>query len=314
MEDTQLFSFARARRSPAELAVRARARLATAIDLAGRIVALERRAVADAIDYRDRLLPPLKERLTRVFGAGLADRTLVDFGCGYDYPLVCLLAPSVKEIVGVDVCPVYRRGELGPGLRGGLLAATKRLAAHELTTRVHDHIAALVGKPADGKPYRTMQSGDRDLPLPDGFADAVVSNAVLQELPLPLEDFAREMHRVLAPSGYVDLEWHNFYSLSGNYGDAERRRTQPWGHLLGGPVHPRLNRVRPEQVVAAFSPWFTDIRVLAHDARHRTAGEHPGYEEEGRDLLTPELAARLSRYPRSLLLTRGYVLVGRRRP
>jgi SAM-dependent methyltransferase len=179
---------------------------------------------------------------------------------------------------------------------------------------MHRHLARLVGVPRDGRPYHAITCRGDQLPFPDGYADAFVSNAVLQELALPLERFAREMARVLKPGGYIDLEWHNFYAISGNYGDQAVRHIDPWGHLLGRRrVHPKLNRVRPEVVKAAFAPWFSDLRVIGHDERHRVSGEDQGYAPEGESLLTPALYERLCIYPRSLLLTRGYFLVGLKR-
>jgi SAM-dependent methyltransferase len=266
-----------------------------------------------ARDNCERLLPPLRRRLTATFGDSLATCTLVDFGCGYDYPLVCLLAPFVERIIGIDIGAIHQP-HLRPAATLRPKTFARRLVDHDRATRMHQHLATLVGLPRDGRPYEAMTCRGDELPFPDRSVDAIVSNAVLQELPLPLEDFAREMARVLKPRGYIDLEWHNFYSISGNYGDQAVRRTDPWGHLLGHRrVHPVLNRVRPEVVTEAFAPWFADLRVIGHDERHRVAGEDQGYAPEGESLLTPALYERLHDYPRSLLLTRGYFLVGFKR-
>jgi SAM-dependent methyltransferase len=291
----------------------ARARLSTAREFI-ECVAKPDYARLLARDNCERLLPPLRRRLTEVFGASLKERTLVDFGCGYDYPLVCLLAPYVKRIVGIDIAAIHRpHFPLAPTWRPATFV--KRLGHHAITTRMHRHLAARIGRPRGGRQYEALTcSGGDSLPFPDAFADAVVSNAVLQELPMPLEPFAHEMARVLKPRGYIDLEWHNFYAISGNYGDRAQRYRDPWGHLLGRRrVHPKLNRVSPQRVTAAFEPWFSDLRVLQHDERHRVAGEDQGYAPEGESLLSPALYGRLSRYPRSLLLTRGFFLVGFKR-
>jgi SAM-dependent methyltransferase len=291
----------------------ARQRLSTAREFIGCVVDPDYARLL-ARDNCERLLPPLRRRLTAVFGTSLKDRTLVDFGCGYDYPLVCLLAPYVKRIVGIDIGATHRPHVL-PAPTWSPITFAKRLGDHAIATRMHRHVAALVGRPHGGRRYEafTCAGGDA-LPFPDEYADAVVSNAVLQELPLPLEPFAREIARVLKPRGYIDLEWHSFYSISGNYGDRARRYLDPWGHLLGRRrVDPQLNRVSPQVVATAFEPWFSDLRVLGHDERHRVEGEDEGYEPEGESLLSPALYRRLSHYPRSLLLTRGYFLVGVKR-
>jgi SAM-dependent methyltransferase len=282
--------------------------------LARTLVDLDARAQEEAWDYYTRLLPPLRRRLTRALGDTLSRRVIVDFGCGYAYPLVCLLAPEVGTIVGVDVNVTHHDWAIPvPTARRVPRAWLWKFVEHALTCRVHRDIVAIVGPPRNGQPYLTLPTNGRAIPLPDGYAEAIISNSVLQELPLPLECFAEDMARVLRPGGYIDLEWHNFYSLSGNYGDQSLRRADPWGHLLGRPVDPLLNRVKPGQVIEAFDSWFCDLRVLAHDANYRVEGEDEAYEAEEADLLTPELATRLAGLPRALLVTRGFVLVGRKR-
>ena len=161
--------------------------------------------------------------------------------------------------------------------------------------------------------YRVVRyPGDR-LPFEAGSFDCIISNAVLQELPLPLEQFSAEMARVLKPGGLIDLEWHNFYSWSGHYkGELESRRL-PWGHLRGGPFHPCLNQVTPTQVEAAFAEQFSETRLLGHDRHYHVRGKDPAFEPEGAADLTSDLAAELARYPQEWLLTRGYILQGRRK-
>ncbi|HEU4754059.1 MAG TPA: hypothetical protein VFU47_13195, partial [Armatimonadota bacterium] len=90
-------------------------------------------------------------------------------------------------------------------------------------------------------------------------------------------------------------------------------RRRPWGHLLEGRFNPDLNRATPEQVCRAFAPWFDDLRLIGHDARYRLAGMDAEYRPEGVERLTPALRARLRQWPEEWLITRGYVLQGRKR-
>lgn len=280
-------------------------------------VQVEARAHRRAEHDYEHVYRSLRERLVETFGVHLARARILDFGCGFTYPMLVLLSREVGEVVGVDVGPAYRDGfrpafRAGGGWRkpGGAAAAALEYVQ---AARYYGHLRRRARVPVHHRDYRVVRyPGDR-LPFMDGTFDGIISNAVLQELPLPLERFAAEMARVLKPGGVVDLSWHNFYSLTGHYrGEAEARR-QPWGHLLGGRAHPDLNRATPDQVVAAFSEHFVDLRCTGQDRRCRLRGRHPDFQPEGEELLTPELAARLGDYPREWLLTRGYVLQARRR-
>lgn len=259
----------------------------------------------------------LKARLQETFGSGLSNVRILDFGCGFTYPLLVLLHNDVKEIVGVDVGPAYRDGlhsalESGGGLRkpGGAAAA---LLEYAQASRYYHHLQSRAPISVRHSEYRVIRYDGSRLPFEEGSFDCVLSNAVLQELPLPLEPFAAEMARVLKPGGAIDLEWHNFYSWSGHYkGEAESQR-MPWGHLRGGPYHPCLNRATPTQITEAFTPHFAHLRVLGHDRNYRLRDRDPRFVPEGKEALTPDLAEQLAEYPREWLLTRGYILQGYRR-
>src|SRR5215472_8566009 len=52
----------------------------------------------------------MRERLQAIYGPDLRNLRLLDFGCGYTYPLVVLFTPEVKEIVGLDIDAAFRDG------------------------------------------------------------------------------------------------------------------------------------------------------------------------------------------------------------
>lgn len=285
--------------------------------LARQALRTEEKAASRAEHDYQAVYVSLKGRLQELFGAALPNLRLLDFGCGFTYPLLVLLHHDVKEIVGLDVGPAFRDGlpsviEAGGGLRkpGGAAAA---LLEYAQAQRYYHHLQARTPVTVRHTEYRVIRyAGDR-LPFEAGEFDCIISNAVLQELPLPLEPYAAEMARVLKPGGAIDLEWHNFYSWSGHYkGEAESRR-MPWGHLRGGPYHPCLNRATPHQIVEAFTPHFAHLRILGHDRRYRLRDRDPRFVAEGQEALTPSLAAELAEYPREWLLTRGYILQGFRK-
>lgn len=282
--------------------------------LAGRISSLDRRAAATARHVHDHVYLSLRARLREALGAGLSEARVLDFGCGDDHGLTDLLASDVREVVGVDVVPPVEEGALRRLDVSGEWRSPRALVrglveyaeASRRSALSRDHLP-----PARAPRVARYDGGT--LPFEDGSFDAVVSNAVLQELPLPLGRFASEMRRVLRPGGVVDLEWHSFTSLHGHYLGDEASFASPWFHLFDeGSACPRLNRVRPEAVRWAFEPYFAEVEVLGHDRAHRIRGRDPGFEPEGEELLGPALLADLEALgnTREALTTRGYVLRG----
>jgi SAM-dependent methyltransferase len=259
----------------------------------------------------------LRRRLEQLFGERLPEIRVLDFGCGFTYPMVAMLHGSVGEVIGADVSPVFRDGlQRAVEWEGGWLKpgrAAEAIIEYLRASRYHRHLGSITGSPVRHHEYRILRSSGSEIPVEAESVDCVISNAVLQELPGDLSVYAREMARVLRPGGVIDLEWHSFYSWSGHYLGPEESDRNPWGHLLGGRYHPSLNRATPDQMKAAFAPYFDDVELLAHDRQYRIRGRDADYEPEGGQYLTPDLEARLADYPREWLLTRGYVLQGHRR-
>ncbi len=288
--------------------------------LARRARRIPHRARELALHDHDEVFASLRRRLEELQG-DLHTARLLDFGCGYKYPFVAMLRSLGADVTGLEVAPVFRDGALahlracgglrkpGTTVEGYLLyqesAAYFRTLERERGLRV-DHAAC-----------NLLQYAGERVPFEDRSFDGILSNAVLQELPTDapggLGHFAGEMARVLRPGGWIDLEWHSFYSWSGHYLGADECRRNPWGHLRGGRAHPCLNRVTPDAVREAFAPHFTALRLVGHDQHHRLTGD-PDFEPEGREYLTPEVREELAAYPEEWLLTRGYILQGRKPP
>ena len=274
-----------------------------------RVSSLERRARGDARHTSEDVYPALRRRLVRRFGPDLSGLRVLDFGAGPAAPLTALLRRDGALALGVDLCTPLAAGIMtalreNPGRR---VATT--LAYLQERRMVH-HLRRLAG--VSGDPPLIRYGGGR-LPFEDGSFDCVVSNAVLQELPAAeLALYAAELRRVLGPGGVIDLTWHNFFSLSGNYLSPAQNQQRPWGHLLGGAYDPSLNGCTPDEILRAFAPYFDDLQALGMDHAHHLMGQDPDYQPEGADLLDPALAARLAGVPRAWVLTRGFVLQGRR--
>lgn len=284
---------------------------------ARQLTRLEARAARTARHDHERVYRSLLTRISEAQAGDPRGLRVLDFGCGYTYPLLVLMARQVRQVVGVDVAPVYRDG-LGPLIRtiaaqGRPASALAALADRAQAARYYQHLRRCARVPVRHRSYRIVRYDGSRLPFADAAFDLVISNAVLQELSGDLSTYAQEIARVLRPGGSIDLEWHNFYAYNGDYVSEEEARRHPWKHLRSGAFHPCLNRKTPGDFEAAFRPHFEQVRLMRHDRDHRIAGVDPDYCPEGESLLSSDLAAELSAYPRELLVTRGFILQGIRR-
>jgi SAM-dependent methyltransferase len=151
-------------------------------------------------------------------------------------------------------------------------------------------------------------------PLPSESFDLIASNAVVEHV-ADVSGFAAEVWRLLVAGGYFYAIIHNFYSLSGGHNlewaypdENPSSRVPPWDHLRQNrfPSWTYLNRLKPEEYREAFGKYLQVVLLEGRDINHDPGGL------EGERLLTPELAAELSAYPRELLLTRAWCIIYRK--
>jgi len=156
-------------------------------------------------------------------------------------------------------------------------------------------------------------------PFADETFDVICSNAVLEHVS-DLATLAREMRRVTKEGGIGYHLWHNYYSLSGGHVSDRLAHERPWGHLLGdqdvanhlGLSGTYLNKMLPSDIVKDLSNNLHSVSVFQVDKDHRKKGVDSAFSYEGERLLVPDLESRLSPISREVLLTRAYLLVGRR--
>ena len=270
-------------------------------------------------DYRNVFLKS-RERIAPLLPVPLNEASVLIIGCGYACPDVILYEGCAVRVCGLDVQPVFyrdgfmrlyrecrcgRRAVLGP-LRA---AYEKRKGLRGYYRRLH----RLAGRRADHRALDLRVYDGRAIPFADETFDAVLSNAVLEHV-MDLEAFFREVRRVTRPGGISYHLYHNYYSFSGGHVPEEDRLSDPWGHLRGihstDPGH--LNQVAVGSVRRLFCCWFELIQCVGVGANHARQGMDPGFEYERPDLLTPELRAELSQYDAEQLLTRSYLVIGRR--
>ena len=249
----------------------------------------------------------------------LSEAAVLVLGCGYNYPDVILYASEAHRAEGVEVLSAF--------YRDGLRATYRDLATRESRKvwafleaaskqyhyrRYYRQLERVSGVVATHKNLRLHSyAGDDKLPFDDGSFDVVLSNAVLEHVQ-DCDQVASELARITRPGGITHHLWHNYYSFSGGNMPESVCRQHPWGHLRDKYSKRGLNKLRPEQVRAFFGQHLRVLDVHGVDARHNKQGIDPEFEYEHPELLSAELAHELRDYPRDLLFTRAYLIIGRK--
>ena len=253
----------------------------------------------------------------------IAGRRVLDLGCGQRYALALQCAAAGADVTALDVNvvePVAWPSAFVRTLRhDGLVRAMKSLVRRALfDARYYREIERVSGMPLRAQRSRVRFVAARadaaEYPLPPESFDVIVSNAVVEHV-ADVPRYAAEVRRMLVPGGYFCALIHNTFSLSGGHhrdwsfpAVPRTRRVPPWDHIRANryPVPILLNKLMPDQYKDIFAKELT---VLAFDALGPTFEPN---EPEGAEFLTPDVAADLTAYPRDLLLTRWWRIVGRK--
>ncbi len=267
-----------------------------------------------------------RQDVAGLLGTGIDDARVLVLGCGYNYPDVALWSTAVDDVVGVDVRRVFWRNGLGhlyESLRrdgqGRLRSIGESIYRRRGYPAYYRRLRRLSGSDVDFVHQDLISFDGKSLPFADESFDVVCSNAVLEHVS-DLAALAREMHRVTKDGGVSYHLWHNYYSLSGGHVSDRLAFERPWGHLTGDPEvthHLRLsgtylNKMLPSDIAKDLSSNLHSVSVFQVDKDHRKKGIDSSFSYEGERLLGPDLENRLSPVSREVLLTRAYLLVGRR--
>ena len=247
----------------------------------------------------------------------IAQRRVLDIGCGANAPISLILHSSGVPVTGIDDYLGFRWGlgfkpsRYASYLREVGATRTARKMVGELLYDRH-YYAALsraIGSPLfeEGLDLRKMNA--EQLAFADGSFDLIHSNATWEHLP-NVAAANREVARVLRPGGLAYIEIHLFPSLSGGHdlpwivpGRTDLGGVTPWGHLRDpqwrAPVH--LNRLRERD----YRHHFECTRGL-EIVQWRTE------YTEGDQWLTKTLEGELSDYSREELTKRSIIVVVRK--
>lgn len=270
-------------------------------------------------DYEE-AFPTSRGDLVAMLDRPLSQASVLILGCGYNYPDVVLYTPIAGRVVGLDVQGAFYRDGIGATLRAQVASGRNPLqgAVHAaaLVWKYHRYFLSLeeiAGVRIEHERYALASYDGRHMPFDDGAFDIVMSNAVLEHVE-DLDSLFREARRVTRPDGIAYHLWHNFYSFSGGHVPEARAARHPWGHLRGaGGTHVFLNRATPSDIAGCFARHFSVTAQYAVDVAHRKQGVDPGFTYERQDLLSADLQAEFRDYPPDILLTRAYLVVGRKR-
>ena len=266
------------------------------------------------------------ERDLKKVGFGeLEGSRVLDIGCGPRYGFALQCAARGARATALDTkyvepaaLPVYLwRTLVHDGARGALKAALRRSAFDGIYyDALEEASGTSLRQLASELEFVAADEQENRYELPSASFDLVAAIAMLEHV-ADVDSFAAETERLLRPGGFFYAIIHNYYSLSGGHNpewaypeDAPSERVPAWDHLRQG-LHPAsvyLNMLKPDQYRGAFSKHLEILVFEGRGADHDVGGM------EGEHLLAGAIETELASYPKELLLTRLWCLIGRRRP
>jgi len=265
----------------------------------------------------------LKSRkdMEQLLSMPLSGASILLMGCGYFYPDVLLYSSCSKNVHGIDIEDVFFRDGFIPlydkyrnNGKGVLASLYNAYVKRNGWRNFYERIYELLSYTVNHQDLNLISYDGKKIPFEDGKFNAVVSNAVLEHV-VDLESFFCEASRVLKPGGISYHLYHNYYSFSGSHLPQWLCEKHPWGHLRGK-YHTdpsRLNRVTIEAVSKLFSSWFEIINIFQVDKDCSKRGVDETFSYEREDLLTAHIRNGLRNFSDEQLLTRSYLIVGRKK-
>ena len=266
-----------------------------------------------------------KTDIRRMLSISLKDATVLIIGCGYWYPEVLLFSTRVKEVVGIDVIDhFYRDGFVKTflssvrqrrGIKGWFLAFNECIRRRVgVKGGYYGRFEGYLGFKVRHKELQLITFDGLNIPFPDNTFDVVMSNAVLEHV-MGIPAAIKEMARVTNEAGINYHLYHNYYSFSGNHKPYALNKKHPWGHLRGlietNPKH--LNKVKIYDIEKIFFSNFSDVEVFPVDRNHCKRGIDAQFEWEQEVFFQRYRGELENKYPSEMLLSRGFLIVGKKK-
>lgn len=269
-------------------------------------------------DYENVFLNSQSE-IIKLMQRPLTKVSILVLGCGYIYPDVILFSNISKYVAGIDIIDAFYRDDMAQTCRdirnreGSIVQALLKIVSLLGTYyRYYYYLEKISKIPIEHQKYRLLSYNGYQMPFKNETFDVVLSNAVLEHVEKPQRLF-QEVNRVTKKGGLSYHLWHNYYSFSGGHVPEPLCLKYPWGHLRGKYETRGLNRLTPSEIQNSFSKFFDIITLYQVDKTNQKKGIDDDFQFEREELLSESLKSELRAFPIELLLTRAYLIIGRRK-
>lgn len=205
-----------------------------------------------------------------ISAAVLSDCRVLDFGCGYYYPTISLLADDVDEVNGLDIIDSFYSDPLTHQIRNsGPIRGLYQYLAADIYYRYLGWFANEELNPLNVRP--DTYDGEK-FPYESDSFDIFLSNGVLH-LVDNYEQIIKEISRVVSSGGYVNINFRNETSLFGyrtpncTHPAFDDGAPRPWAHLRDWNPS-ELGLFGPSDYEAIFETFeceFEDVDIYLSD-------------------------------------------------
>lgn len=270
-------------------------------------------------DYEDVFLKGQRD-IVEWMQCPLAKASILVLGCGYHYPEVILFSNTAQAVVGLDAIGAFYRDSMIKTFRdaknreGNIANALLKKAVLERCGSYiyYRCLEKISGVPINHQKYMLLTYDGYQMPFRDETFDVVLSNAVVEHVK-NLERVFEEVHRVTKKEGISYHVWHNYFSFSGGHVLEPLCLKYPWGHLRGRYKVHGLNKLTPSEIQICFSMYFDVIALFQLDKNNHKKGIDNDFRFEAEELLSESIRNELQSFPLELLLTRAYLIIGKKK-
>ncbi len=261
-----------------------------------------------------------KKDIIQLIKNSIINKKILIIGCGYHYSDVILFSDISNYVVGLDMIKAfYRDGFINTFQSRKIYEKESILKAFLASTLIiyryrkyYKELHKLSKISINHNKYNLQSYDGYKMQFNEGVFDIAMSNAVVEHVN-DLDNFYKELHRVTKKDGISYHLWHNYYSLSGPHVSERTYLKYPWGHLRGIYKTKNLNKLTPQNIKTVFSKYFNIISFYQIDKNNNKKGIDNEFMYEGEKLLSKNLIDELKTYPKEMLLTRAYLIIGKKR-
>lgn len=261
-----------------------------------------------------------KKDMIKFTNNSIINKKILIMGCGYHYSDVILYSNISNYVVGLDIIRTFYRDGFINTFQSRKIYGKESIVKAFFTSiiyiyrlrKYYKELHKLSKISINHNKYNLQSYDGYKIPFNGDFFDIAMSNAVIQYIN-DIDNFYKELYRVTKKDGISYHLWHNYYSLSGSHVPEQIYSKHPWGHLRRIYKTKNLNKITPQQIKTIFSKYFNIISFYQIDKNHNKKGINNEFMYEGENLLSENLIDELKTYPKEMLLTRSYLIIGKKR-